>query len=152
MNIALGVYHVLLQFQGIDARVTPHEPCLTRLLVYPNGGVYVVPRTVLIEGTSQCIAIGTFGAVGYGNTDCHATRQFGVYADVPIEFAVTFDTLGGPGTVVGPRETFDCQGRAQVCPVHHIAGGVNAPFLHPEEIGFVFVVACKDIQYGIAHV
>ncbi len=36
-----------------------------------------------------------------------------------------------------------------VLPVDHILGAVDAPFLHPEEIGSIFVVPCIDIHGSV---
>ena len=141
--------HVAVQLQVVALRVAPHEPGLS-VVVNHHGGIDVVPRAVLEERFPQRVAEGPRGRVGHGHADGHASGQLRVGADVPEELAVALDALRRPGAVVGPGERFECQRRAVVAPVHHVGGGVDAPLLHPEEVGTVFVVTGVDVE-AVAH-
>ena len=72
-------------------------------------------------------------------------------ADVPEEFAVALNTLRSPRTVVGPGKAFQSQWRPVVLPVHHVLCGIYAPFLHPEEVGIVFVVTRIDVHCPVVY-
>ena len=151
MHVAFGVNHVILQLEDINAGIAPSEPSLS-LIIDPNGGVDMVPRTVLVEGTPESIAIRTFGTIGYGDANSHTARELGVSTDIPVEPAIALNDLCCPCAVVGPRETLESQGRAVVGPVDHITGAIDAPLLHPEEVCAFLVVTGKDVKHGVAYV
>ncbi len=69
-------------------------------------------------------------------------------ADIPVEFAVTLNTLCRPSAVplICPREGSGCNRRTQICPVNHILGTVQLPVLHGIVCSIVFVVIYEQIQ------
>ena len=101
-------YHVAVELQVVALRVTPHEPCLT-IVVNHHRRVDMIPGTVLEERFTDGITERTRGRVADSHTDSHATRQFGMGTDIPVELAVALDGLRGPCTVVSPREALQGQ-------------------------------------------
>ena len=142
--------HIAIELEIVNLRVTPQEPGLT-IVVDHHGGVDMIPRAVLEEGLSDGILEGTCGRIAHCHANGHAAREFAVGADVPIELAIALDGLRSPGTVIGPRERLQGQGRTVVGPVNHIGGRINAPLLHPEEVGTVFIMAGIDIHRAIVY-
>ena len=108
LNLAGEGYHVGVQLGIIDNGVTPEEPCLI-IVVDKHCGVDMIPLAVLIERLSDGIAERTGRRVSYGHTYCHTSGDLRVGTDVPIEFAVSLNGLGSPGTIVGPGETLEVQ-------------------------------------------
>ena len=137
--------HVAVQLQIITLRIAPHQPGLP-VVVYQDGWVDMVPRTVFEEGFSDGILERTGWRVAYSHADGHTVGNLAMGTDIPIELSVAFYCLCCPGTVIGPRETLQSQGRAVVGPVYHIHSRIDTPLLHPEEIGSVLVVAGIDIH------
>ena len=84
--------HVAVEFQVVDTGITPHEPCLS-VVVDHHRGVYVVPLAVFIERFPDGIAEGTCRRVADCHADGHATRQFGVGTDIPVELTVALNGL-----------------------------------------------------------
>ena len=142
--------HVAVQLQVVALGIAPHEPSLS-VVVDHHGGVDMVPRAILEEGLAQGIPEGTSGRIADRYADGHTLRYRAMGADIPIELAVALDGLTGPGTVIGPREALEGQGRAMILPVDHIRCGIDAPLLHPEEIGIILVVAGIDIHATIVN-
>ena len=138
-------YHVFIQFQVIALGVAPHQPCLT-VVVNEYGGVNMVPRTVLKQRFSNGITERTCRTVANGYTDGHTVRNPGVGTDIPIKLSVPLHALACPCSVVGPREILKCQRRSVVSPVHHVLRTIDAPFLHPEEVGIVFIMTSVNVH------
>ena len=138
-------YHVFIQFKVVTLGVAPHQPCLT-VVVNEYGGVNMVPRTVLKQRFSNGITERSRRTVANGYTDGHTVRNPGMGTDIPIKLAVPLHALACPCSVVGPRKTFQSEGRTVILPVDHILGGIHTPLLHPEEIGIVFVMTGVNVH------
>ena len=98
--------HVVVELGVIYLGVAPHNPCLL-VAVNHDRGVNVVPGTVLVKRLADGIAERSCGGVADCHADGHAAGNLRVGADVPVKFAVAFNALRGPGTVVSPRERFE---------------------------------------------
>ena len=137
--------HIAIQLQVVALRVTPHQPCLT-IIINHHRGVDMIPRAILEEGLTKGILERTCRTVAHSHTDGHTTREFAMCTDIPIVLTVALYRLTGPRTVVSPRETLQSQWRTMVGPVHHILGRINAPLLHPEEIGIILIMSSINIH------
>ena len=142
--------HIFVEFQVVALRISPHKPSLI-VVVDKHGGVDVVPTSVFKKGFADSVLETLCGIVGYSHAYCHSARNLRMGADVPIELAVAVDGLRSPRAVVCPRECLQSQGRTVVGVVDHIGGGINAPFLHPKEIGVVLVVTRVNVERVVVH-
>ena len=140
LHLAANRHHVRIQTGIMYDGVTPEEPCLT-VVVNHHRGVDVVPRAIFIERLADGITEGSGGCVAHSYTDGHAAADLGVGTDIPIVLTIALYGLRGPGTVVGPREGGEAEGCAVVGPVDHVGTAVDAPFIHPEEVGTVLIMA-----------
>ena len=142
--------HVAIQLQVVTLRIAPHEPCLS-VVVDEDSRVDVIPRAVLEEGLANSVAERPDRRIADCHADCHASRQFGMCTDVPVELAVALNCLRSPSPVVGPREALQGKGRAVVLPVHHVLRRIDAPLLHPKEVGAILVVTRIDVHCAVVH-
>ena len=111
----------------------------------------MIPRTILEQRLADGILERSCRTVTHSYADGHTTRQFGVGTNIPIELPVALDGLRGPGTVVGPGETLQGEGRTMVLPVHHILRRIDAPLLHPEEVGAILVMTSINIHRTVVN-
>ena len=70
---------------------------------------------------------------------------------VEIELSIALYDLRSPCSIVSPFEMEEAQGAAMVLPVDHVVGGEESPFVHPEEVGSIFIVTCEDVKAVAMH-
>ena len=93
--------HILIKFQIVNPRVTPHEPSLT-IIIDHHRRIDMIPRAVLEQRFSNGITEGARGRITHCHTDGHTSGQAGMGTDIPIELTVALNCLRGPGTIICP--------------------------------------------------
>ena len=69
-----------------------------------------------------------------------------MYGAVQIEFAVTFDALRCPRTVIRPLDVVKAENLAVVGPVHHVLRGVASPVKHRIEIINQLILVMRRVK------
>ena len=114
--------HILIQFHIINIRIAPIHIRLS-VIINKYGRVNVIPMLLLPnQRFVQWVFKRTVRRVGdqYANT---ITMNRAIH----IKFAITFDDLFCPGTVITfhPIKTLQRSDRSMIGPIHHIGGSIK---------------------------